>query len=210
MTPEERKAHKVLELLKLADQDYVSINDFKVALDTLASIVDGAVEVNEKQKGDFVKYCTDQLSTIQGDCRSALREALERVAQLKDGRDGRDGHDGKDGMSGRDGVDGKDGKDGSPDMADDIRNKLELLFGEDRLDASAIKGLEKVSEQITENVAQRAISIVDQRSSFLINKAEQLRTDVNLKITGWNTHNIYVQSTAPTNPSLNDLWVDTT
>jgi len=35
-----------------------------------------------------------------------------------------------------------DGKDGSQDSAEDIRNKLELLDGEDRLDKKAIRGLE--------------------------------------------------------------------
>lgn len=70
----------------------------------------------------------------------------------RDGNDGRDGKDGIDGRDGRDGVDGKngkDGKDGSPDMAEDIRNKLELLVGDERLDASAIKGLEQLIKKLT-------------------------------------------------------------
>lgn len=70
----------------------------------------------------------------------------------KDGRDGVDGKSGKDGRDGisKDGVDGKDGlrgllgargMDGSPDEPEIIREKLETLKGEDRLDASAIKNL---------------------------------------------------------------------
>ncbi len=50
----------------------------------------------------------------------------------------------------RDGIDGKsiigpkgeDGKDGSPDTPEQVRDKLEILEGDDRLDKSAIKGLE--------------------------------------------------------------------
>jgi len=44
---------------------------------------------------------------------------------------------------------------GSPDMADDIRNKLELLQGDERLDASAIKGLKDYDKDITELKARR-------------------------------------------------------
>lgn len=74
-----------------------------------------------------------------------------RLKELNDGKDGRDGKDGKDGVDGRNGVDGldgkdgimgKDGRDGSQDMAEDIRNKLELLDGDERLHFSHIGGLE--------------------------------------------------------------------
>jgi len=42
-----------------------------------------------------------------------------------------------------DGKDGKDGEDGSPDTAEQVRDKLQLLRGFERLDASAIKNLPK-------------------------------------------------------------------
>ena len=71
----------------------------------------------------------------------------------KNGRDGKEGKEGKEGESivgpaGKDGSDGIDGKDGSPDMAEDIRNKLELLQGDERLNKSAIKGLEEELKRI--------------------------------------------------------------
>lgn len=65
-------------------------------------------------------------------------EKGEQGVAGKDGKDGRDGLVGKDGL---DGKDGKDGNDGSPDTAEEIRNKLETLKDEDRLDAKAIKNL---------------------------------------------------------------------
>jgi hypothetical protein len=67
-----------------------------------------------------------------------------------DGIDGRDGIDGKKGMDGKDGRDGKDGKrgpagkagkNGSPDTPLQVRDKLQTLAGEERLDASAIKNI---------------------------------------------------------------------
>lgn len=78
-----------------------------------------------------------------------------RLARIRDGKDGRNGKDGKQGPKGdkgepgetiigpqgKTGRDGKDGKDGSPDTADDIRNKLELLNGDDRLKIEAIRDL---------------------------------------------------------------------
>jgi hypothetical protein len=58
--------------------------------------------------------------------------------EIKNGKDGKDGRDGKDGEN------GKDGKDGSPDTGEQVRDKLSSLEGDDRLDASAIKGLDYV------------------------------------------------------------------
>ena len=120
----------------------------------------------------------------------------------KNGRDGKDGKDGarglrglsgKDGKDGRNGKDGKDGKDGSPDTPYEIRDKLSSLKGNERLDAKAIKNLAKemgsvtftgmgggTSQTVTEHIADTLIHVP-----------------------------IYIQDTAPSNPSLNDLWIDT-
>lgn len=76
----------------------------------------------------------------------------------KDGRDGNDGINGLDGANGKDGRDGKDGKDGSPDTGEQILEKLN-------------KGKIKL---ITQDILDRAISILDQRTQFLINKVSNL------------------------------------
>lgn len=47
------------------------------------------------------------------------------------------------------GKDYFDGKDGSPDTPEQIREKLASLEGEDRLDKSAIKGLEELQKEVT-------------------------------------------------------------
>lgn len=95
-------------------------------------------------------------------------------ADGRDGKDGKDGQNGKDGINGIDGKDGADGKDGSPDTPGDIKNKLESLKGDNRLDSEAIKGLEKRESKLSTDVINRAIGIVDQRTSFLINKVSNL------------------------------------
>jgi hypothetical protein len=61
----------------------------------------------------------------------------------KDGKQGKNGRDGNDGLNGKNGLRGKAGKDGVEIAADDIASKLESLKGNDRLDASAIKNLNK-------------------------------------------------------------------
>ena len=57
---------------------------------------------------------------------------------------------------GKDGMIGSRGPAGSPDTSEIIRNKLENLQGEDRLDASAIKGLDEITKDIN-NLKQRPI-----------------------------------------------------
>lgn len=84
----------------------------------------------------------------------------------QNGTNGKDGKDGRDGSDGADGRDGVDGKDGSPDTPEQVRDKLQTLKKDKRLDVSAIKGLEKMHT----DTLNRAISILDQRTKFLINK----------------------------------------
>lgn len=115
-----------------------------------------------------------------------LQEIIKRVKAQKgdkgdkgeQGRSGRDGLDGRDGRDGRDGEDGKDGdiKDLSPD---EIRDSLELLKDDERLDISAIKGFGKKTTKLTDDILNRAIGIVDQRTSFLIQKVSNLQDKVN-------------------------------
>ncbi len=97
------------------------------------------------------------------------------------------------------------------DMKDtpvEIRQKLESLKDDDRLDISAIKGVEKSNTTLSDSIINRAIGIVDQRTSFLINKTSSLQTEVRTKVTGIGTTQITISATAPSNPSVNDLWYD--
>jgi hypothetical protein len=59
-----------------------------------------------------------------------------------------------------------------------IRDGLELLQGDDRLDISAIKGLGERDDTMSASLIERAISIVDNRTSFLINKINTLQAQV--------------------------------
>jgi predicted nucleic acid-binding Zn-ribbon protein len=65
------------------------------------------------------------------------------------------------------------------ETAVEVRDKLETLKDEERLDASAIKGLESGGKKLGDDILKRAIGIVDQRTSFLINKVSNLQSTVN-------------------------------
>lgn len=71
-----------------------------------------------------------------------------------------DGKNGVDGKNGKDGKDGRDGKDGSPDSPYQIKEKLELLKGEDRLDSSAIKNLpSNIKNSVNKIISDGTVSL---------------------------------------------------
>ncbi len=84
------------------------------------------------------------------------------------------GDKGEDGRDGEDGKDGEPGKDGSPDGAFQIRDKLETLEGDERLNMSAIKGLEE---------ALKGASTVS-RSIFGPGKTKVLVLDLSSQLNG--------------------------
>jgi len=77
----------------------------------------------------------------------------------KDGLDGKDGTNGLDGVNGKDGIDGKDGKDGSPDTPKQIKEKLESLEGDERLDKKAIKGLDEEVSRLDKRIDEKPSGI---------------------------------------------------
>jgi hypothetical protein len=139
------------KLQKLIEQEKVTPSQAVVAFLKL-------VETNSE---DF----EEALENVEEDLRQEiidLKVAINEIPDPNDGIDGKDGVDGKDGKPGKDGkdgrngldgkdgldgADGKDGKDGSPDTPEEVRDKLETLEGEERLDAKYIKNLPKASSR---------------------------------------------------------------
>jgi len=70
------------------------------------------------------------------------------------------------------------------DTPEEIRDQLEILKGDERLDISAIKGIGKRLSKLSDEIVNRAIGILDSRTSFLINKVSNLETRVNNMGTG--------------------------
>jgi hypothetical protein len=65
----------------------------------------------------------------------------------------------------------KSKKDIKLDTAEQIKTKLETLEKDARLDASAIKGLDKFSTEEKQKKLDFALGVLDQRTQFLINKS---------------------------------------
>ena len=136
----------------------------------------------------------------------AFQRLQDLISQIKLPKDGKDGVDGQNGAPGRD---------GSPDKPDKIRDKLETLKDEERLDASAIKGLEKFFGTIKKNGKEMLVGGI----RFFENLADvsivptKKRQDL---LAQYDTTNnrwedgiaLTVSATEPTNPQINDLWVD--
>jgi hypothetical protein len=135
-----------------------------------------------------------------------LQELMGKIKLLKDGQDGKDGAPGQP---------GQDGKNGSPDTAFEVRDKLETLEGDDRLDAKYIKGWDRYFGKVVkkgkemlvggirflENLVDVAIVATKKRQDLLIQYNNTTkRWENGLALT--------VSTTAPTSPQTNDLWVD--
>lgn len=148
--------------------------DLADKLDSVLEAVRAIPEVEIPESKDFpteFKFSGIETITIKGDKgeKGDTGEKGDKGESIK-GRDGKDGKNGKDGINGFDGLDGingKDGKDGSIDTAIEIRDKLQTLEKDERLDKKFIKGSENFVEKSN---LDRAISILDQRTQFLINK----------------------------------------
>ncbi len=130
-------------------KEFIDIND---KIDTLSE---------ELKKKDFIT--TEIVKELQGD-QGIQGEQGEKGDKGDQGEPGKDGTDGKDGLNGENGLNGTDG---SPDTPIQIKDKLETLKDDKRLDVSAVKGLDNFT---TQEKLDFAIGVLDQRTQFLINK----------------------------------------
>ena len=144
---DDKKIAKLESLLKLVDES-ITKEDFVKSFENVISLVI-QIQKNTGNAIDRIEETYNELmNKIKSDNTLSLEEiksqANKKMASLRDGIDGKDG---RDGIDGKDGNDGKDGKDGSPDTPEQVRDKLESLTGEERLDFTAIKGLENIKEE---------------------------------------------------------------
>lgn len=151
---------------------FIEINELAEAFEELQNAFDTAIRTVSGKDGKDGK-------TIVGP-RGPIGEVGREGKQGMIGPKGDNGNDGKTGLIG---PAGKDGTNGSPDTAEDIRNKLELLSGDERLDAKYIRGLadhiKTYNKETNDDILMRATAILDQRTSFLINKLSNLQNQVN-------------------------------
>ena len=107
------------------------------------------------------------------------------------GKEGKDGAPGKDGKDGKDGLSGKDGKSGTK--------------GKDGQDGVSVVGAEVApDEHLVLNLSNG--NIID---AGKLPKAKAAAGKDRVHVSG-NAWQVTVSATAPSNPALNDLWLDIT
>lgn len=114
---------------------------------------------------DYVKAIEKRLNLISTSIYNDLVKRIDaHAAKFKDGKDGAPGKDstvpgpkgdkgdkgdrGEPGPAGKDGRDGNNGTDAPYLTAEDVRNRLEVLEGDERLDKSAVKGIDEIEKEI--------------------------------------------------------------
>jgi len=130
-----------------------------------------------------------------------------------DGKQGIKGNDGLDGIEGVAGQNGLPGADGSPDTRLQLVEKINTGKTKDsKIEIKQIEGLDKVHTKLTDSIINRAIGIVDQRTSFLINKINNLPSSggtvgpgTTNEIAYFNAPTTIASLTTATYPSLTEL-----
>lgn len=149
--PPNPKLQKLESLFKLVDESVGRI-EFLKAFAVLTAYLK---KMEAQSSQTFTNFATTHMRDVEAKMNQLagnisvdeFTKMKDRIATLKDGRDGISGltgEAGKDGMS----IIGPAGKDGSPDTPKQVRDKLESLRGEERLDKSAIKGLDDLEKRI--------------------------------------------------------------
>lgn len=142
MAPKLDKAEALLKMLN----DGLSKQEFVSAFENVVKRVKAFEERIEKEYGDLKSTLPSIRQAVRielGSLHTLKNDILSLIENVRDGKDGAKGEDGEDGPPGPPGKDGRNGRDGSPDTASQVRDKLESLKGEARLDKGAIKGLDE-------------------------------------------------------------------
>lgn len=127
---------QILELLIAKDKKHdQKLNALSQAFQNLMA------ELRKEVDGAFVE---SRVKKIESDFLAKVKSIDERMAKVRDGKPG------KPGLLGRPGLPGMNG---SPDNSVQVRDKLEKLANDERLDISAIKGIEKIKEELEKKIA---------------------------------------------------------
>ena len=227
-----KKIEKLLAVLNVANADYVSVDDFAESLKVFLTLLQDSKQVNETERQKLIS----EIQTFYSEFESSKDNLGELISSKTDELRGMINslalkieniklQKGDTGEVGPQGPQGETGKDGSPDSAEDIRNKLELLSGDERLDRAYIRGLESVPSQreledikrIAQANAKPITTTHFSKNGTSYGRAKNINIDTTgsakVSITGdtatIKVTYITVAPTAPENPDLNDLWIQT-
>ncbi len=151
---------------------FVSSRELEDQLDLLKKIT---IRGEKGDKGDDGYTPVKGVDYFDGkDGKEGVQGPAGPKGESKTGERGPAGPQGEKGESivGPAGPSGLDGKDGSPDTGEQIIEKINSV----KKQKIKLSQIETFDKGITKDVLDRAISILDQRTSFLINKVSNLAT----------------------------------
>lgn len=192
----------VVETIKTTKASITEENSrgFKDALKKIERAVETFEQDQARLKTAFADGLDEKLDREVSKLTKQTQETLKKAIQALEKVQSIEVKDGYTPVKGVDYFDGADGhiKDLAPQ---EVRDSLELLMGDERLDKKAIKGLEEAEKKLSKEVIDRAVSILDQRTQFLINKT--VKVD-GVTITGQGTDSSPLVATASGGDSLPD------
>ena len=156
----------VLEVIKKSKDNFEKLSADN--LQTLASSIAYVEELTGNVSNDLSSKSSALLGQIESKI-DLLNTTLKEVKAMKliPGKKGKDADEKKIIKEVLSQIELPKFKETILDDASQIKDKLETLEGDNRLDIKAIKGAEKLSTQAN---LDRAISVLDKRTQFLINK----------------------------------------
>lgn len=190
------------------------LSENKKGIEGYSAELEGQLRNIQKEHESVLFKVTSDLTKTKAEVEKATKEQNDRafkrlqelISQIKLPKDGRDGKDGI-------GIEGPAGKDGSPDTPEQVRDKLETLKDEDRLDASAIKNLPQFIKEKTKQLAVGGIRFLENLADVSVpiaKKREDLLIQYDTTNKRWQDGvALTVGTTAPTSPEVNDVWIDT-
>jgi len=207
----ETKQEKLLRALK----------EKKVVDETTLGVFKMVEELNDRLDEE-IPDLKDVLKRVKGDKGDKGEDGKDGRDGIdgKDGKDGTDGADGKPGVRGHRGEPGavpdtttialeaagiaqerltpfiptiEQVENDLPKLGERIRDGLEVLQGDERLDASAVKGLPEFQKETTRQISG---GLTRAKTDSIYTKFHGGASDIT------------VSATAPTDPELYDLWID--
>ena len=222
--PDLEKAKKLLQFAK--DKDLALFEELSRIPDVLDKISSALEKENLTLNGIELIKGKDGDKGEKGDTGD-IGPAGPQGERGPKGDKGLPGKDGKDGKSPVEGIDYQvpdeariiesvislvpKAKDGSPDTAEQVRDKLESLKDEERLDASAIKNLPQWIKEKGRDMLVGGIRFLENLADVSVtNKRKDLLIQYDTTDKRWEDGiALSVGTSAPTDPKTNDLFVDT-
>jgi len=165
----DEKIKKLIEVLGKLDKYVISPDQLAQVIQAVLKLVKDTKDSNDtnlKNVLEIVKRAVEGIKQANADNLTNLQNKINTIVKGKDGVDGKDGRDGIDGVSPNenriiekvqaelkipsiDEIQNEIIKD-LPNLGTQIRDSLQKLTGEKRLDRSAIKGLDSALKRVAE------------------------------------------------------------